>query len=144
MDSHILPRGIRCNNPGNIRKGDDWRGLKPVQSDPDFCEFESLEMGVRAMAKVLLTYEKKFEAAGKTVCIANIIARWAPPNENDTLAYCVDVAKRMGRGVTEPLDLGNLITLRALVLAIAYHENGRELDWDAATKGVRMALGQEI
>jgi hypothetical protein len=135
-----LPRGLRNNNPGNIRHGDDWRGLAPVQPDPDFCSFADMEHGVRAMAKILLNYERMFESRGKITCVANIVSRWAPPSENDTLSYAADVAKRLGRGLTEPLNLEDPLTLRALVLAIAHHENGRELDWDAATKGVQMAL----
>ena len=27
------PRGIRLNNPGNIRHGDNWRGMAPDQPD---------------------------------------------------------------------------------------------------------------
>ena len=30
------PRGIRNNNPGNLRRSkDNWRGLSPEQTDPD-------------------------------------------------------------------------------------------------------------
>lgn len=35
------PRGIRNNNPGNIRWGDDWKGLVPKEqrTDKAFCQF---------------------------------------------------------------------------------------------------------
>ena len=37
-----LPRGIRNNNPGNIRLGDNWQGMKESQSDKSFVQFESV------------------------------------------------------------------------------------------------------
>ena len=51
----MLPRGIRNNNPLNIRRGkDQWQGLRAQQTDASFCQFESLEYGWRA-AFYLLT-----------------------------------------------------------------------------------------
>ena len=44
-----LPRGIRNNNPLNIRRSKDkWKGMRAVQSDAQFVQFESLEWGWRA------------------------------------------------------------------------------------------------
>ena len=39
-------RGIRNNNPGNIRKGEKWKGLSPIQNDSSFCVFKSPEYGI--------------------------------------------------------------------------------------------------
>jgi hypothetical protein len=51
----MLPRGIRNNNPLNIRRGkDQWQGLRAQQTDAQFCQFETLEYGWRA-AFYLLT-----------------------------------------------------------------------------------------
>ena len=36
-----LPRGIRNNNPLNIRKGCNWKGERHPQTDKAFEEFES-------------------------------------------------------------------------------------------------------
>ncbi|MEQ2017041.1 structural protein, partial [Photorhabdus bodei] len=38
-----MSRGIRNNNPGNIRWGDDWQGLIPAsqRTDKSFCQFVS-------------------------------------------------------------------------------------------------------
>ena len=46
----MLPRGIRNNNPLNIRRTakDQWKGLRAQQTDASFCQFESLEFGWRA------------------------------------------------------------------------------------------------
>ncbi len=56
MQDILPPRGIRNNNPGNIRIGKTrWQGQKPVQSDGSFVEFETPAAGLRALMKVLLT-----------------------------------------------------------------------------------------
>ena len=54
------PRGIRNNNPGNIRHGQNWQGLNPEgrNIDPAFCVFKSPVFGIRALAKVLMNYKK--------------------------------------------------------------------------------------
>ena len=45
----MLPRGIRNNNPLNIRRSkDQWQGLRAQQTDASFCQFETLEYGWRA------------------------------------------------------------------------------------------------
>ena len=54
-----IPRGIRNNNPGNIRwSNDQWKGLIPKDqaSDKAFCVFRSPEYGIRAMARILRKY----------------------------------------------------------------------------------------
>ena len=52
----MLPRGIRNNNPLNIRRTakDQWKGLRAQQTDASFCQFERMEYGWRA-AFYLLT-----------------------------------------------------------------------------------------
>ena len=76
-------RGFRNNNPGNIRHGSKWRGLAPNQNDTAFCTFINVEHGIRAIFKILNTYEKKHNL----VTVEDIINRYAPPVENDTGAY---------------------------------------------------------
>ena len=58
----MLPRGIRNNNPLNIRRGkDQWQGLRAQQTDASFCQFESLEYGWRAAFYLLTrTYYHKY------------------------------------------------------------------------------------
>ena len=75
--------GIRNNNPGNIRKGEPWKGLACVQDDPDFCVFKSMHWGVRALVITLRTYV----VVHKLHTIEQIIGRWAPTNENHTALY---------------------------------------------------------
>lgn len=115
------PRGIRNRNPGNIRRsGDRWQGLAPVQSDLDFFVFESPLWGIRAMARILRNYQRRYGLR----TINQIVARWAPAVENDTAAYAAAVAKAMRIGVGRRLDLSDDATLRDLIAAIIRHENG--------------------
>ena len=45
----MIARGIRNNNPLNVRRSKDkWQGMKPLQTDPQFCQFETMPYGWRA------------------------------------------------------------------------------------------------
>ena len=111
-------RGVRNNNPGNIRKsGDVWEGTAQEQADDEFVSFESPEMGIRAMAKVIGTYAEKYEAN----TIETIIARWAPPEENDTEAYIESVTKQTKMERDKKVSDAKL---PSLIKAIIKHENG--------------------
>lgn len=116
-----LPRGLRNNNPGNIRHGSAWQGLCDEQNDGSFCQFKTPEYGIRAMTKILRdTYYHK---RGLNT-VNEIIDRWAPPTENDTRAYQAAVAGALGVEVDWPIDLDKPMTLLGLLGAIIRHENG--------------------
>jgi len=115
------PRGIRNRNPGNIRRsGDRWKGLAPLQSDPAFFVFDAPLWGIRAMAVILRNYQRR----NGLKSVAQIIARWAPADENDTAGYITAVSREMGVGARQRLDLRDGPTLRALIAAIIRRENG--------------------
>lgn len=132
------PRGIRNNNPGNIRKTQTaWQGLAPVQSDPDFFIFETMAYGVRAAAVILLHYYRVHGL--KTV--RQIISRWAPPNENNTDAYISAVCGTMGVKPDDELDLDeDASELDPLCDAIFRHENGEDISPHDVLSGVLMAI----
>ncbi len=90
----MLPRGIRNNNPLNIRRGkDQWKGLRAQQTDSQFCQFETLEYGWRAAFYLLTrTYYHKY----RLYTIRMIINKWAPPNENLTETYIQNVSRLTG------------------------------------------------
>ena len=115
-------RGIRNNNPGNIRKGEKWKGLSEHQTDSSFCIFVSPEYGIRALVKILLTYYKKYQLN----TVKKIISRYAPPSENLTAAYIQSVANQLGVRSDEPLDVASPAVLMVLLRAIIRHENGEQ------------------
>lgn len=119
-----LPRGVRNCNPGNIdRTAERWQGMAADQSsDPRFVVFEAPVWGLRALAKVLLSYSRKYGLRTPEA----IVGRWAPPTENDTGAYARQVAKALGVGVGDAIDMENAGTLAVLVAAIVTHENGQQ------------------
>ena len=102
------PRGIRNNNPLNIRhSADRWEGARSIQTDPSFVQFESMAYGYRAAWKVLDTYCLTFRRERKPYTLRNIIARWAPPAENDTDAYVRTVVTLAGLGGNESIPRPN-------------------------------------
>lgn len=133
------PRGIRNNNPGNIdRTAEKWQGMAADQSsDSRFVVFSAPVWGLRALAKVLLSYQRKHGLRTP----AAIIGRWAPPVENDTGAYARQVAKALGVGVGDQIDLQQPETLQRILPAIVQHENGQQ-PYPAAlvAEAVRLAL----
>lgn len=120
-------RGIKNNNPGNIRKSPiAWQGK--TGNDGVFEIFATAFDGIRALARNLLAYQLKHGDA----TIEQIITRWAPASENDTKAYINHVAAMMNTAPNAALDLKNPATLDALTRAIITHENGNN-PYDAAT-----------
>lgn len=137
------PRGVRNRNPGNLRWGDPWQGLVPEaqRTDKDFCQFIAAAWGIRALAITLITYQDKHDLHS----VAGMIMRWAPPSENNTLAYIHAVAAAIGVDADATIDVHDYAVMAPLVRAIIRHENGpgpRQGDWyDATTldEGLRMA-----
>src|SRR3569832_207317 len=87
-------RGLRNNNPGNIRKtATDWRG-EVVGSDSAFETFATPEAGIRALAVLLRNYQRKYGLR----TVRAIITRYAPPSENNTESYVSAVAGRPKKG----------------------------------------------
>ncbi len=113
-----LPRGIRNNNPGNIKRNAiAWEGMRAVQSDAEFVQFESPEYGFRAMARILRTYESR-----GIVTVRDIISTYAPAEENSTANYINFVAGRLNVAPDAELDFD--AQLLDLIKAMAIFENG--------------------
>lgn len=130
----MATRGIRNNNPGNIRVSkDQWEGM--TGDDGEFVTFDSPESGVRALGKNLLSYGRQGYDS-----IEKIINRWAPPNENDTQAYIDSVVAATGIPATQSLDLSDPDTLSSLAQAISFHETGSRYDPEVYQQGVARAL----
>jgi hypothetical protein len=118
-----IPRGIRNNNPGNIRyNGIEWQGLANPPTDGAFCIFRDAHHGIRALAKLLRNYYMHYGIR----TIHSIINRFAPSTENLTDAYIASVCKATGFDAQTQLDLENTDVMLALIKAIIKHENGRQ------------------
>jgi hypothetical protein len=119
----MTARGIRNNNPGNIDRTDiQWQGMAPDQSsDPRFIVFIAPVWGLRAIARTLLTYSRD-----NVDTVRGAISRWAPPSENNTLAYVNAVSRAAGVAPDDKIDMTNPGTLMLLVKAIVAQENGQQ------------------
>lgn len=106
-------RGIMNNNPGNIKKGIAWDGLKTPSTDPVFDQFISPEYGIRALYKNLLTYQK----SGVNT-LRKIISRWSTTDVTPYINYLV---KFTGIG---PDDVFPTSSHLDLVKGIISFENG--------------------
>ena len=137
------PRGIRNNNPLNIRlNSDKWQGLKTLQEDREFCQFETMAYGWRAAFVILCkTYYGKY----KLKTIRALITRWAPPKENNTEAYIRRVTDRIGIGPDTVLGSPQEHPAQWMMIAMAMAivECGTtQLDYLSMLKGWELALGQ--
>ena len=143
-----LSRGLRNNIPLNIRhSADKWEGARIEQTDKSFVQFTSMAYGYRAAWKVLDTYCLTFRRERKAYTLRNIIARWAPPSENDTDAYVRSVVMLSGLGGNEnmprPLRGRDLERTARLIAAMTCVENGiayKEVDWEAIWEGYDLAF----
>lgn len=124
----VVPsRGLRNNNPGNIRHSNTkWQGAEELHLDKDFVTFTDAKYGIRAIVKTLKTYylARKANDGSKIDTVKEVIERWAPPVENNTNAYTKHVAQLIGVGANKKINLLQWHIMYSLVLAIIHHENG--------------------
>lgn len=124
-----VPRGIRNNNPLNIRKGSSWKGERPVQTDPSFEEFISMEYGIRAGLRLMRNHINGFKGTRpKMNTLKKLISVWAPPTENATTNYVDFVASHVGLSSTAILDPNNRVQMCNIARAMAYVECGVWID----------------
>lgn len=122
MKKNELPRGLRNNNPGNIRRNSDvFQGEVNPSRDKDFKQFKSMAYGYRAVFKILSNYHRVY----KLTTIRKMISRWAPENENNTAAYVSLVSSYSGIGPDDLLNFDREQMIR-IVAGMSKVENGRE------------------
>lgn len=119
----MLPRGIRNNNPLNIRIGNAWLGEVAKPTDKEFEQFVAPVYGLRAAFIILRRYISRYNLR----TVDQIISRWAPAKENNTENYIKQVCEisHIHRG--EELDFTDAERMIALVDAMIQIENGVSL-----------------
>ncbi len=121
------PRGIRNNNPGNLRISNQaWEGKVATNTDGEFEQFSSYEYGVRALILLLRNYLR-----GDRNTLSKIISAYAPASDgnhtNNYITFMVDRLKQGGLTVDADTELTiDRTTLRLLAQGIARMENGEE------------------
>ena len=143
-----MKRGIRNNNPLNIRRSATrWQGAREEQKDKSFVQFKSMAYGYRAAWKILQSYYERFCMEGKPFTVRNIISRWAPPNENDTEAYIINVLKLASIGGKEKLlppsnasRYGRLSRMIAAMTTVECGVPSTQVDTEAIFQGYLLAF----
>lgn len=130
-----IPRGIRNNNPLNIRIGNHWKGEVEHPTDTVFEQFTSMEYGCRAGFILLYRYMNRYGLR----TILDIISRWAPATENNSSAYAAAVAKELGIGILDRLDFEDGDMMVSLVNAMIFIENGQRVPLSAIQTGYLLA-----
>ena len=118
------PRGIRNNNPLNIRIGNTWFGEVCMPTDTEFEQFSEMRYGVRAAFILLCRYIERYKLNN----IAKICTRWAPKSENDTIKYIETVSKVSGIDVTQRLKFRDRMDMLNLFKGMCIAENGCKID----------------
>ena len=114
-------RGIRNNNPGNL-VSNSWTASLPGYkgSDGRFAIFDTPEHGAAALDTNLADYGAK----GIKSPFA-IASRWAPAEDhNNPSSYGAQIAKALGVGLNDNVDLSDPKTRQKIAGAIALVENG--------------------
>lgn len=127
----IIPRGIRNNNPLNIRIGNTWLGERANPTDNEFEEFVSIEYGIRAAFCILRRYIRRYHKD----TVTSIVSTWAPSSENDTQKYIYVVCQRSGLTPEEHIKFEDKNTMCRLVAAMAFVECGQEIEGKKIEQG---------
>ena len=131
----LLPRGIRNNNPLNIRIGNVWLGEVSEPTDPDFEQFVTMAYGCRAAFVLLRRYINHY----KRTTIPQVISAWAPASENDCVAYVGRVCQLSGISQDEQLNFFNKDQMTRLLAAMAQVECGQAISEEDINTGYDMA-----
>lgn len=147
MAKRELPRGLRNNNPLNIRStGVSWKGQCGVDQD-GFCIFINRPYGYRAAFRILCSYR----VLHGITTIKEIVNRWAPPSENNTKSYIQFVCDILNTFETSSFHVGSFDPTEEersidLVSAMAVMESG----WNIMIKrgeikqGYKLAFPKEV
>ena len=130
-----MSRGLRNNNPGNIRiNKDKFQGEVVPSQDKAFKQFETMAYGYRAVFVTLDTYRKR----GLNT-IDKIIRSWAPPEDNNhTENYINYVVKWSGVTKDKVLTQSSGNEYKKIVAAMSRVENGKDASMADVETGFRM------
>lgn len=120
MDKPNIPRGLRNNNPLNIKRSPQvFQGESKYNTDPTFKKFNNNVMGYRAAFCILRTYVQLRGCSTLT----DIIQRWCPDKEVLD-AYIAFVSGKTSMSPDGKVNLFDLQQMTGLVAAMSHFENG--------------------
>lgn len=128
-------RGLRNNNPGNIKYSDNnaWDGkieyAKNTDSGKTYEQFVSMPYGIRASLKLLQNYIKDGHATP-----AKIAKRWA----EDAPGYSKFIADYVGISQDTAILLNDSNTIKKMAMAIFKIETGRQFSTGEIEEGWKL------
>lgn len=132
-----MSRGLRNNNPGNIRRSRvRYQGEVRPSRDTDFKEFETMAYGYRAMFVLLDTYSSRYGLH----TIRSMLNRYAPPEENLTESYIRFVSDYSGILPNEMVDTRCQGDMIPIVSAMSRIENGISANLADVEEGWRLFI----
>lgn len=129
-----LPRGIRNNNPLNIKIGNDWQGERP-NTDGVFEEFTTMQYGLRAAFIILRKYITKYERN----TIRKIVHSWSPDGSRIESIYMSSVSKWSAIALDDTIRYDDRDTMCKIVQGMAKVETGRTLGLNIIEEAYDMA-----
>jgi len=129
----MKPRGLKNNNPLNIRMNTDVFLGEIKGSDKAFKCFSATAYGYRAAFVTLATYLSR----GWNT-IEKIVTHWAPPSENDTEKYIINVENCSGVPRKKILDASRGVDYILIVAAMSFVENGIRANISDVTAGFNL------
>ena len=126
-------RGLRNNNPLNIRHSAEQFQGEIKGKDKSFKTFTSLPYGYRAGFVILGTYLSQ----GLNT-IEKIITHWAPSTENDTESYIKNVEKWSGVPRCKVLTGADGADYILIVAAMCFVVNGQNADISVVRTGFNL------
>jgi len=116
------PRGIRNNNPGNLKFGPFAKSMGATGADADgFAIFPSARFGEQAQVNLL---KGNGYIGGGRNTIASIVSKYAPSSDgNDVGSYVRFVAKKTGIAPNQPVTAAQADIIAA---AMREFENGAQ------------------
>lgn len=121
------PRGLRNNNPLNIRiTATAWQGKITPNTDGEFEQFKTLELGIRAALVNIRTLIRRDHCDRLPL----LIGKWAPSSDgNNVGAYIKAVAAKANINEHERLMYANKNQMCRLAWAMAFVECGQEISF---------------
>lgn len=134
-----LPRGLRDNNPGNVRPNPAYTWYGQAGEENGYVIFDDIEHGIRAMAKDL---RSKIKRGLNT--IAKYIPVYAPPEDNNNTEGYIERVEKLSGINRNSILTADYPTLSKLVKAhinveVGEHYAGYVTD-EMISTGTTMAL----
>lgn len=141
--TNSLPRGLRNNNPLNLRiSNNQWLGKVRFNTDGAFEQFTSIEYGIRAGFKNIQAIVRRRASESQSTTIRELVHIWAPAADgNNEIAYCKTIADKTGLQPNDIIDIKKKNFMCLLVYGMVCVENGRDVSMLKIESGYHLAFG---